>query len=753
MSRQWRYAPCEILNVDTETSHAKPNQCLYFGDNLSLKRSKCPTGDRLTRLALAYKTILKDWTSSTPLAFVPSQPINTLTMRSGRNRPPTPPVSDNGASHTNMNDDENAQRRRQLLEDLKILSSLGKELELPQLVCVGSQSAGKSSLIETLCRITLPRSSGTCTSNGFSRCPIECRSKYVEQPWRGRVLLRMLPEGDEDGDAKEVPFGDAMSDPKEMEVRIAQAQLAVLNSGTDPSTFLAMDPTKIKTKGGSGFTNNSVIVDLAGDGLADLNFVDLPGIIVNVGEGGDPSDIPLVQNMTNCDLLNPCPGVLTKPDRIETPDEAKPWLDMITGKSNRLANGWYCVKQPDSKQRKKNLTWDDARALEIEFFRDTSPWSEVSSKDRLKLGSHNLAYQLGNVLSTALEKRSVNMTELKEYPDPPTQKPSEYILDLLETFHQDVMLKLVDGDPNEIQGVIQSLRSYSLQFRRDIQKAAPVFVKDGASEVEGPKPDFIAQDEEWLSKRSSAGKVWSLKAVESRTGGHDYLEEFCERQMVSRSHIFDHGLLLNLMHTDHCPFAPTKWFMGEVIKDWEAEAIELLNFSYDRFQMELERLVDQHFRHYTAGGLLDVVSGIAHQLLSDCKIQTTEQIKYISDQERFPRTFHEEAYSSRMNLFRKYYSETLNADGPALITMARTRVLYEFAFRRYADAIPMTIDLHFVRTFGRKLHQSLSRGIDVNREEDELLQLLRMADPIVQQRDALMEKGKRLRAARARLST
>jgi hypothetical protein len=65
----------------------------------------------------------------------------------------------------------------------------------------------------------------------------------------------------------------------------------------------------------------------------------------------------------------------------------------------------------------------------------------------------------------------------------------------------------------------------------------------------------------------------------------------------------------------------------------------------------------------------------------------------------------------------------------------------------------MTIDLHFVRTFGRKLHRSLSRGININREEDELLQLLKMADPIMQQRDALLEKGKRLRAARTRLST
>jgi hypothetical protein len=56
-----------------------------------------------------------------------------------------------------------------------------------------------------------------------------------------------------------------------------------------------------------------------------------------------------------------------------------------------------------------------------------------------------------------------------------------------------------------------------------------------------------------------------------------------------------------------------------------------------------------------------------------------EQIKYISDQEKFPRTFHEDAYNDRMILFQKYYKETLGADGPALITMARTRTLYECA--------------------------------------------------------------------------
>ncbi|KAH7329747.1 P-loop containing nucleoside triphosphate hydrolase protein [Rhizoctonia solani] len=670
-----------------------------------------------------------------------------------RSRLPTPPA-DQETSRTNMNDDENAQRRRQLLEDLKILSSLGlsKELELPQLVCVGSQSAGKSSLIETLCRITLPRSSGTCT-----RCPIECRSKYVEQPWRGRVLLRMLPEDDEEGDAKEIPFGDVMTDPKEMETRIAQAQLAVLNSGTDPTTFLAMDPTKVKTRGGSGFTNSSVVVDLAGEGLADLNFVDLPGLIVNVGEGGKA---PLFYSLfhatpiTRTKELGLLPtsaipketeqsaSVLTKPDRIETPEEAKPWLEMITGKSNRLANGWYCVKQPDSKQRKKNLTWDDARALEMDFFRDTSPWSEVSSKDRLKLGSHNLAFQLGNVLSSALEKRFAeirieidrllrqNMTELKEYPDPPTQKPSEYILDLLDKFYQDVMTKLVDGDANEVDGVIQSLKSESLRFREQIQQAAPVFLKDGSSRVDGSRPEFIPQDEEWLTKSdSSIGNAWHVEEVKQRTRG---------------------GILRET--NDFCPFAPTKWFMGRVVKAWEIDAMNLLESSFDRFEDELKRLVNHHFKLYTAGGFHDVVSGIADQLLNDCKAQTTEQIKYLSEQEMMPRTFHEKAYDARMLLFKEYYRETLEVDGAALTTMARTRTLYECAFRRYADAVPMSIDLHFVRAFGKRLHQSMSKGVDVNRDEDELVQLLRMADPVVQQRDALLEKGKRLRAARTRLS-
>lgn len=67
-----------------------------------------------------------------------------------------------------------------------------------------------------------------------------------------------------------------MTDPAELEKRIAQAQVAVLRPHEDSNRFLSLiDPSTFK--GTQGFTNSSVIVDVAGREQADLNFVDLPG--------------------------------------------------------------------------------------------------------------------------------------------------------------------------------------------------------------------------------------------------------------------------------------------------------------------------------------------------------------------------------------------------------------------------------------------------------------------------------------------
>lgn len=54
---------------------------------------------------------------------------------------------------------------RRLIQAIKKLEELNinTTLQLPKFVVVGDQSAGKSSIVEALCDISLPRSQGTCT--------------------------------------------------------------------------------------------------------------------------------------------------------------------------------------------------------------------------------------------------------------------------------------------------------------------------------------------------------------------------------------------------------------------------------------------------------------------------------------------------------------------------------------------------------------------------------------------------------------
>ena len=65
------------------------------------------------------------------------------------------------------------------------------DLQLPRIVFAGKQSAGKSSLVEAVTGIALPRAHGTCT-----KCPIEVTTERVENGdpnfWECDVSLRIM---------------------------------------------------------------------------------------------------------------------------------------------------------------------------------------------------------------------------------------------------------------------------------------------------------------------------------------------------------------------------------------------------------------------------------------------------------------------------------------------------------------------------------------------------------------------------------
>ncbi|CUA74652.1 hypothetical protein RSOLAG22IIIB_11369 [Rhizoctonia solani] len=186
-------------------------------------------------------------------------------------------------------------RQRKLLDLVNRLHNTGiqAEIDLPQICVVGSQSAGKSSLIESISGIKLPRATGTCT-----RCPTECRLKFSEEPWSCTVHLRFLKDasGNDINPVRNVQFGSIITRKADVEDRLRRAQLAILSPGVDSASFLR-DPLPKTSSTAVAFSENFVSVEISGPDVTDLSFCDLPGIIANVREGSDEGDIELVKRL------------------------------------------------------------------------------------------------------------------------------------------------------------------------------------------------------------------------------------------------------------------------------------------------------------------------------------------------------------------------------------------------------------------------------------------------------------------------
>lgn len=101
-------------------------------------------------------------------------------------------------------------------------------------------------------------------------------------------------------------------------------------------------------------------------------------------------------------------GVLTKPDRIPSGEEDE-WVRFIKNERVPLLNGWFAVKQPDSKSLKAGMTWAKARDSENAFFSTHLPWANLESDYQKRLKTANLTACLSQILSELITKRSVRL--------------------------------------------------------------------------------------------------------------------------------------------------------------------------------------------------------------------------------------------------------------------------------------------------------------------------------------------------------
>ncbi|KAF7317583.1 hypothetical protein MKEN_00845300 [Mycena kentingensis (nom. inval.)] len=469
--------------------------------------------------------------------------------------------SANGAeadSGVGLSDPSMAHGRRQMLDLVNRLHNTGvqTDIDLPQIAVIGNQSAGKSSLIESISGITLPRAAGTCT-----RCPTECRLSHSESPWKCIVELRYITDKDGQrlGQARTERFGDPVSDKDDVEERIRRAQRAILNPSKPAKAFLDDDDEGESHE--LSFSHNYISLQISGPEMADLSFVDLPGLIASasVSRGGNERDIELVNALVALYISKPscvilltvaCEtdfenqgahrlakkhdplgkrtvGVLTKPDRIPGGEEER-WIPLIRNEVEPLDNRWFCVKQPSSQELKQGISWSEARQRENTFFSATAPWSSLSALHQKQLRTSNLIGRLSAILSELISKRlpeiqveldkSVQKTQasLLKLPKQPSSDPVGEVAGMLARF-VDELNRVVEGVPNE-EGLIQRIRPAQEAFRRAIFETAPEFCPVERRRAKGHSEFHIALEDSFESSSEERTKrtIYVMGAARAR---------------------------------------------------------------------------------------------------------------------------------------------------------------------------------------------------------------------------------------------
>ncbi|KAI0088919.1 P-loop containing nucleoside triphosphate hydrolase protein [Irpex rosettiformis] len=666
-----------------------------------------------------------------------------------------------------------AARTRRLIRLIKDLRALGadSELNLPRIAVIGNQSAGKSSLVEAISQITVPRASGTCT-----RCPMECRMTFDEfGPWQCQILIRR--ETDADGNnipVKEDKFGGVLYDKSELEEMLRRAQLAILNPSLPADSLLDFDTSALEPgerPPGSDrqlqFSNNVVCLDISGPDVIDLAFIDLPGIISYVGEGEDPNNIKAVQDMVTRhiqgntlilltitmrdDIDNQGAarfareadpdgmrtiGVLTKPDTIQQ-GEAESWLRVLNGSRHALKHGYYMTKQPSPQELDEKVSYETARQREVAFFGNTSPWN-VQSHLRQRMGTENLTKELSKLLGSLINKALPQLRKdsknsyakieklLADLPPPPSDDPASDLLRMVTSFSHQVG-SLIEGE-EAFERLLQRCRPAYLRLKHDIRGTAPRFMPFMKNE------DTKGFDVDWKIEPD-------VSVLEEGDEGCRELSEVMHLDDVKK-HI-EKSLTRELPF--NVPFKAKVSLIQRFFADWDEHCLRCFDDVSDACAEELKALINAHFGEYTA--LLDSVDVTVEELSGRRKKETKNRIQWMLALENPPFTNnthyfieYRQKYLDRYKEARQPPDDTAgleqllkslkdmgredvkkgnaarfltgsDAHEEELIVMAETAAYFHVAYKRIIDNIPRIIDHDFLKSIASEMQKTLMSGL------------------------------------------
>ncbi|KAL2201895.1 P-loop containing nucleoside triphosphate hydrolase protein [Sarocladium strictum] len=318
-----------------------------------------------------------------------------------------------------------------LFEAIDQMHSLGAgQLDIPQLVIVGSQSCGKSSLLRTLTDIPFPVASGRCT-----RFPIRIVSKRTKPGTKNSYHITIEPGADIRG-LNLAPV-EVLEYHESGETLTVDEFERIINQVAHEE--MGIRPGRHETA--VNFVSNVLKVDLSGPNRSQFSIVDLPGTFSSAYDVNDAEKVAVEamtlhymrqpENIVICvvdagtDVSNQdifsmsmrevdsqrLVGVITQCDRARSDHETVLFAKgEIAAHQLRMRNGWFVtgnLSRPDvllQSPEKRAPTEDD-------IFR-RAPWTQIQESRR---GSAALRSHLGDILSLRIRETFPTLeTTIKE---------------------------------------------------------------------------------------------------------------------------------------------------------------------------------------------------------------------------------------------------------------------------------------------------------------------------------------------------
>nr|GLL31807.1 dynamin-related protein 4C-like [Ipomoea trifida] len=433
------------------------------------------------------------------------------------------------------------------VDKLRHLKIMQEGIQLPTIVVVGDQSSGKSSVLESLAGISLPRGQGICT-----RVPLIMRLKNV--PNLGEPELHLEFNG------KIVPTN---------EESVADA---------------IVHATEEVAGRGKGISHAPLTLTVKKCGVPDLTMVDLPGI-TRVPVHGQPEDIyeqisniimeyitpeeSIILNVLSASVdFSTCESirmsqkvdktgertlaVVTKADR--SPEGL---LEKVTADDVHIGLGYVCVRNRIGEE-----SYEEARMEEAKLFQSHPFLSKIEkSMVSIPILAQKLVRIQGNIISKCLpeivrkinDKLSTNMADLNSLPKnlSTLAEALSAFMEIISSAKESLRKILVSGEFDEypeekemhckarlvemLDEYAEELRVSRLSYDRNNFLMEEISALDEAKEI--GLPNFLPRGV-FLSIMQKRVKVISTRPQDFVAKLWDYIEKIVVRVLMQHADIY-----------------------------------------------------------------------------------------------------------------------------------------------------------------------------------------------------------------------